>query len=124
MDDLLLILLVLVVIWYWWDTLQSNEIALAVCKRKCTNAGLQLLDATVTRQRTWLRRNANSFVQICRLYSFEYNDNSSNEFTQPAFGEREHGYIVLIGKQVVETSLPRRDEGSSTGIKPEERNLH
>ncbi len=56
MDNILIIILILSVIWYWWDTQQSNEIALAVCKQKCLNAGLQLLDATVTRQRTWLRR--------------------------------------------------------------------
>lgn len=103
------ILLILSVIWYWWDTQQSNEIALAVCKKKCINAGLQLLDATVTRQRVWLRRSANSGVQICRLYSFEYNDDPSGEFTRSAFGERAQGYIVLIGKQVIEAHLSHRD---------------
>ncbi len=100
MDDLLLIILILAAIWYWWDTQRSNEIALFVCKKKCDTAGLQLLDATVTRQRSWLRRGSGGYVQICRLYSFEYSDDQSIDF-----GERQHGYIVLIGKQVVETNL-------------------
>jgi len=101
MDDLLLIILILAGIWYWWDTQQSNEIALFVCKKKCETAGLQLLDASVSRQRAWLRRGPNGYVQICRLYSFEYSDDQSSDY-----GQRQHGYIVLIGKQVVETNLP------------------
>lgn len=122
MENLLFILLIFSVIWYWWDTQQSNEIALAVCKQKCINAGLQLLDATVTRQRVWLRRNANSGVQICRLYSFEYNDDSSGEFTRSTFGERAQGYIVLIGKQVIEAHLSHRD--SDPAAKSDEKHIH
>ncbi len=107
MDDLLLITIILAVIWYWWDTQKSNEIALHVCKKKCDSAGLQLLDATVTRQRTWLRRGPGGGVQICRLYSFEFSDNQTI-----GVGERKQGYVVLLGKQVVETNMP---DGESEG---------
>lgn len=93
--------------------------ALAVCKQKCIKAGFQLLDATVTRQRVWLRRNANSRVQICRLYSFEYNADTADEYTRSTFGEREQGYIVLIGEQVIETHLSHRD--SAPAAKAEQR---
>ncbi len=117
MEDLLFITLILAVIWYWWDTQQCNEIALAVCKQKCINAGLQLLDATVTRQRVWLRRGSAGSVQICRLYSFEYYNGEmsgagSSAFARSEFGERQQGYIVLIGKQVVETKFPHEDAGN------------
>ncbi|MCK5395626.1 MAG: DUF3301 domain-containing protein [Gammaproteobacteria bacterium] len=120
MEDLLFIILILIVIWYWWDTLQCNEIALAVCQQKCAKVGLQLLDATVSRQRTWLRRGNNGGLQICRLYSFEYDDLSARlqatdmQTTDSAlaeFGARKSGYIVLIGKQVVETSMPHENTG-------------
>ena len=111
MDEILFIVLILAVIWYWWDTQQSNEIALAVCKQKCSSAGLQLLDATVIRQRSWLRRAAKGYLQICRLYSFDYYSEVSQEGAGTAFGERESGYIVLIGKQVVETNMPYRSSG-------------
>jgi len=100
MDEILLILLIFAGIWYWWDTQQCNEIALAVCRQKCMRTHLQLLDATVTRQRSWLRRGNGGSLQICRLYSFEYTDTQALDYDQ-----RQHGYIVLIGKQVVETNL-------------------
>ena len=102
MDEILFILLILGVFWYWWDTQQCNEIALLVCQKKCANAGLQLLDATVLRQRTWLRRGPGGSLQICRLYSFEYSGEQGSDF-----GLREQGYIVLIGKQVVEINMPQ-----------------
>ncbi len=111
MVDLLLIILILAGIWYWWDTQQSNEIALVVCKKKCDTAGLQLLDATVTRQRSWLRRGPSGSMQICRLYSFEYSGDQTFDY-----GQRQQGYVVLIGKQVVETSMPHEAA--------EPRNLH
>ena len=113
MDDLLFIILILAAIWYWWDTQQSNEIALAVCQQKCAKVGLQLLDATVMRQRTWLRRGAGGSLQVCRLYSFEYNnlsaDQQATELRPSEYGQRESGYIVLIGKQVVEANLPHEN---------------
>ncbi len=116
MGDLLLIIIILAVIWYWWDTQQCNETALLVCRQKCAAANLQLLDATVTRERSWLRRGKGGAVQICRLYSFEFDSGAPSGFiySQPVptseFGQREQGYVVLIGKQVVETHLPH--EGS------------
>lgn len=100
MDEILFILLISGGIWYWWDTQRCNEMALSACLRKCSAAGLQLLDATVTRQRVWLRRGAGG-IQLCRLYSFEYSEGVSSDF-----GQRKYGYIVLIGKQVVETNIP------------------
>jgi len=102
MEDLFLIILILAGIWYWWDTQQCNELALLVCKQKCEQAGLQLLDASVSRQRSWLRRGKSGSVQICRLYGFEYSDDQSVDY-----GLRHYGHIVIIGKQVVETNLPR-----------------
>jgi len=100
MDEILLIALILAGIWYWWDTQQSNEVALAVCRQKCANARLQLLDATVSRQRSWLRRGNGGSIQICRLYAFEYVDEQAADYEQ-----RKYGYIVIIGKQVVETNI-------------------
>ena len=109
MDDILFIILILTVVWYWWDTQQSNEIALAACKRQCKSSGLQLLDATIMRQRTWLRRGGSGSIQICRLYSFDYTNDVTPHIGEAEFRERESGYIVLIGKQVVETNIPHQD---------------
>lgn len=106
MGEILFIAVILAGIWYWWDTQQCNEIALFVCGKKCESSGLQLLDSTVTRQRTWLRRGPAGNIQICRLYSFDYSSDMSSDY-----GLREQGYVVLIGKQVVETGMPRQEDG-------------
>jgi hypothetical protein len=87
---------VLAIIAYWWDTTRTNEIALQSCRRICQSTGVQLLDATISRQRVWLRRHPRGGVQICRLYSFEYSRDSEN---------RQFGYIVLLGHDVVETRI-------------------
>ncbi len=99
MQEILFIIVVLAVIGYWWDTMVTNELALKTCQRLCQQAQMQLLDATVMRQRLWLRRSTTGGVQICRLYSFEYSaDNTS----------RQYGYVVTLGRQVAETSMEPR----------------
>jgi len=104
MQEIVLITLLLAIIAYWWDTARSNEIAMQSCRRICQSAGVQLLDATVSRQRVWLRRHPHSGIQLCRLYSFEYSqDNESRQF----------GYIVLLGHQVVESKI-----GPSKTVQP------
>lgn len=94
MQELILIGLSLAVGAFWWDTTRSDEIALRYCYRLCEHARVQLLDATVSRQRVWLRRKPGGGIQLCRLYSFEYSRDSLS---------RRFGYIVLIGREVVET---------------------
>lgn len=115
MEDFLFIILIFAGVWYWWDTQQCNEIAFSVCRKKCAEVNLQLLDATVTREKTWLGRGTGGSVQICRLYSFEFNRGGPTGFiySQPEvkseFGDRDQGYVVLIGKQVVEARLSPKD---------------
>jgi hypothetical protein len=94
MQELILIGLSLAVVAYWWDTTRSNEVALRYCHDLCMRARVQLLDASVSRQRVWLRRSPGGGIQLCRLYSFEYSRDNLN---------RRFGYIVLIGREVVET---------------------
>ncbi len=96
MQELILTGLLLAVVAYWWDTTRTNEIAIRNCRRICQSAGVQLLDASVSRQRVWLRRHPHGGIQICRLYSFEYSQDSQS---------REFGYLVLLGHQVVESRI-------------------
>ena len=96
MQEILLIGIVLAIIAYWWDTTRTNELAMRSCRRLCQSAGVQLLDATVSRQRVWLRRHPQGGIQLCRLYSFEYSQDNHN---------RQFGYIVLLGHQVVESRI-------------------
>jgi len=110
MQEILLTGLLLAIIAYWWDTSRTNEIAMQSCRRICQSAGVQLLDATVSRQRVWLRRHPQGGVQICRLYSFEYSQDSEN---------RQFGYIVLLGHQVVESKIgPSNESQPGPGSEP------
>lgn len=112
MDNIIIIILISALIAYWWDTQRSNEKALSVSRHKCAAAGLQLLDSTVTRQRTWLRKISTG-LQICRLYSFDYSSGTEPAYALQGdkqidvsdFGDRKQGYIVLLGQQVVEIKL-------------------
>ncbi len=81
----------------WWDNARCGEQVLHHCRRRCEKAGVQLLDGSVARVRSWLRKEPGGGIQICRLYGFEYSDN---------FQDRRYGYVVMIGRQVVETSIP------------------
>jgi hypothetical protein len=111
MQEILLISLLLAIIAYWWDTTRTNEIAMQSCRRICQSTDVQLLDATVSRQRVWLRRHPQGGVQICRLYSFEYSQDSEN---------RKFGYIVLLGHQVVESRIgPSNAVESGSGSEPD-----
>ncbi len=110
MQEILLTGVLLAIIAYWWDTTRTNEIAIQSCRRICQSAGVQLLDATVSRQRVWLRRHPQGGVQICRLYSFEYSQDSEN---------RQFGYIVLLGHQVVESKIgPSNESQPGSGSEP------
>jgi len=110
MQEILLTGLLLAIIAYWWDTTRTNEIAMQSCRRICQSAGVQLLDATISRQRVWLRRHPQGGVQICRLYSFEYSQDSEN---------RQFGYIVLLGHQVVESKIgPSNATEPGSGSEP------
>ena len=107
MQEILLTALLAAVVAYWWDTMRTNEIAIRNCRRICQGAGVQLLDATVSRQRVWLRRPPQGGIQICRLYSFEYSQDSET---------RQFGYIVLLGHQVVESRIgPSNATGPGPG---------
>lgn len=96
MTDFLLLLLLCAIAWYWWDTSYCNELALGHCRRYCEAADVQLLDASVVRRRVWLRRDDAGRVQLARIYSFDYYDGSDL---------RRAGYMVLLGRRVVETRL-------------------
>jgi hypothetical protein len=99
MQELLLILLLVAAVVYWWDATYSDELALNKCRYLCRNAGLQLLDETVMRQRIWLGRSSSGSIQLRRIYSFDYSDDS---------GSRWQGYIVTLGRHVAETKMDPR----------------
>ena len=119
-EELLLIAGLLALLWYWWDTARSNETAIQSARALCRSSGYQLLDMTVSRQRTWLRRHTGG-LQICRLYSFEYSRGGGAEY---GFGDRRYGYLVLLGRQVVETRISDFDRVESEASSASDSTLH
>ncbi len=96
MTELMLIVALLAGMALWWSNRQSDEQVLGYCRQLCVRRHFQLLDASVQRRRSWLRRKPGGGLQWCRLYSFEYSRDNEG---------RECGYIVLIGGQIVETGF-------------------
>jgi hypothetical protein len=101
MAEMVLITGVFAVVAYWWDTTRANEAAVRYCRRLCAAEGLQFLDASVSRQKLWLRRSPTGGVELCRLFSFEYSTDAQ---------DRHYGYIMMLGRQIVESALPSRQQ--------------
>ena len=90
--ELFLIILLFAAFAFWWDSRRTSEIALRQCAMLCERSSVQLLDSSVSMQRMWLQRT-DSWLQICRLYSFEFSGDGDS---------RRFGYVVLLGSRVVE----------------------
>ena len=93
--DIIYIIVLLALLAFWWDNTQCNEAALHFCRQLCQRSEVQLLDSTIVRQRMWLRRT-DSWVQLCRLYTFEFSGDSES---------RNYGYIVMLGRNVAESHM-------------------
>lgn len=96
MQDLLILMLLFLLAGYWVDTMRAREIARHACDQACQHHNVQLLDNTVTKQKTWLRRGQSGFIQFCRAYAFEYTDDGD---------DRQNGLIVMLGKQIIELQM-------------------
>lgn len=82
--------------WYWYAGMQAREQAVAVGRRACRDAGLQLLDESVALRRTRLARNDQGQLQFQRDYQFEFSDTGDN---------RRPGMIRMLGDRVEWVSL-------------------
>ncbi len=82
--------------WYWYAGMQAREQAVAVSRRACTDAGLQLLDDSVALRRLRLARNDNGQIQFQRDFRFEFSDTGDN---------RRPGVVRMLGERVEWVSL-------------------
>jgi hypothetical protein len=79
------------VAWLFYDGMRVREAALVAGRDYCGNLGLQMLDETVSRQRTGLARAAGGQLALRRHFSFEFTSD----------GERRYrGDIVMLGLRV------------------------
>jgi hypothetical protein len=85
-----------VVAWHWWDGLQKRELALQAAQRACAQAGVQLLDASVSLRKLALRRDENQRARLYREFAFEYST---------AGDDRQAGRVYMLGARVLSASL-------------------
>lgn len=82
--------------WHWWDGLQKRELALQAAQRACSQAGVQLLDSSVSLRKLSLRRDENQRARFYREFAFEYS---------AAGDDRQAGRVYMLGARVLSASL-------------------
>lgn len=102
-DVLVLFGLCAVATWVF-QSMRVRELALAAARRACRDAGVQLLDETVSIQRLSASRDDAGRWRLWRQYRFEYSVDGL---------ERERGHIIMLGNRlqavvVAERSSPDR----------------
>ena len=90
-------LLVLLAIYLWQASLRAKERARSFATALCADAGVQLLDQTVSLQRLRIRRGDDGRLHWLRRYRFELSTNGS---------DRHHGSLDVMQDRLVAHSLP------------------
>lgn len=96
MQQLIILFFLFLITAYWIDTARVKEIARHVCKRSCREHNVQLLDNTVVKQKTFIKKQPYTLFAIFRQYSFEYSFNGD---------ERLHGIIIMNGHRLHEVQM-------------------
>jgi hypothetical protein len=92
----LLLLSIAVAIWAWMDTLAAREHAVRHGRELCREAGVQLLDQTVSLSRLRIVRRA-GLPTLLRRYGFDVSLDGS---------DRHHCHLDLIGARLEGWSIP------------------
>lgn len=82
--------------WVWLDALRARERAIGHGHRLCKQAGVQLLDQTVSLMRLRLVRDS-GLPTLARRYAFEVSLTGS---------DRHRGHLDLVGHRLSGWSLP------------------
>ncbi len=80
MFDGLLTILVVMVSAFWVQGMLAKENARAAGKKACKEAEVQLLDDTVQQQKTWLGRTSQGWLQVRRIYLFEFTSDGEQRY--------------------------------------------
>lgn len=76
---------------YLFQALRIRELALQAARRACRDAGVQLLDQTVSIKRLSLSRDPRGRWRVWRQYQFEYSVEGY---------ERECGHVIMLGHRL------------------------
>jgi hypothetical protein len=86
--SIFLLILLGMIAWFWFDTLQCQERAKIICKHKCRELNLQLLDDTIALRRVRLKRNSRGRLNLQRMYQFDFFEGGNT---------RQQGTIIMLG---------------------------
>ena len=95
-------------IWFWMDGLRARELAVRHGMTLCHEAGMQLLDQTVSLRRVRVARR-DGLPTVIRRYGFEVSLNGS---------DRHRGHLDLSGHRLESWSLPLVDNAAA-GVVPQ-----
>jgi hypothetical protein len=93
---LLVFAIALGVIW-WMLAREAAERARAIARGICRQAGVQLLDQTVTLRRVRLARASDGWLKLRRRYAFDFSRDGAT---------RETGTVTLLGASLEAASMP------------------
>jgi uncharacterized protein DUF3301 len=91
-----LLLAIALAVWFWMDALGARERAIRFGRQLCREAGVQLLDQTVSMTRIRIAR-VDGLPTIVRRYGFDISLDGS---------DRHRGHLDLEGHQLGAWSLP------------------
>jgi len=85
--------------WTWYASLAAREFANKVATDTCRQAGVQLLDGTVSMLRLGLARAGDGRLTLRRTYVFDYSEHGH---------DRRRGFVVLTGLSLDSVGLGPR----------------
>jgi hypothetical protein len=93
--DLFWLLLAALVTGYWLNAMRITEMARAIGRKACIEAGVLFLDDSVIMNKMRLRRNGGQ-LRLWREYRFEFTSDGSRRYS---------GHINMLGKQLQDVQL-------------------
>ncbi|MBO9663704.1 DUF3301 domain-containing protein [Dokdonella sp.] len=104
----ILLLAVALAIWAWMDALRAREFAIRHGRELCREAGVQLLDQSVSLKRLRVARR-DGLPSLIRRYQFEVSLDGS---------DRHRGHLELNGHRLETWSLPLGETAAAAAARP------
>ena len=89
MVNYIVLFIIVGIFWYWWTSVSAYEVAYKEAKQACKRLELQFLDDSVDVFKLRLCRHNKGYMQICRIYEFEFTQNGNSRYK---------GYVYMSGK--------------------------
>ncbi|HEY6940362.1 DUF3301 domain-containing protein [Dokdonella sp.] len=102
------LLAIVVAVWAWMDILRARELAVAHSRTLCREAGVQLLDQTVSLKRLAIAQRQ-GLPTVVRRYGFEVSLDGS---------DRHRCHLDLAGRRLEAWSLPLGEDARSRVVHP------